>query len=90
MHLLHPLTQDVRQTQFYHELWHNKKPPVEALREAQLLVYRRPDLIPALAGERGAPDAAKTVALPAAVPVAAKARADTKLWAAFVLSGTGR
>ena len=34
---------------FYHELWVNGRPAVEALREAQLLVYRRPDLIPAMA-----------------------------------------
>ena len=40
---------------FYHEMWVNKKEPLAALREAQLTIYRRPDLIPDLAGERGAP-----------------------------------
>ena len=78
---------------FYHELWINKKPPIEALREAQLTIYRRPDLIPALAGERGRPDQEKAAKLgPVAPgdPAKKPKHADTKLWAAFVLSGVGR
>jgi len=84
---------------FYHELWGNKKPPIEALREAQLTIYRHPERIPALAGERGKPDQAKTVELklePAAPARAGDANAKskpttpTKLWAAFVLSGAGK
>jgi CHAT domain-containing protein len=76
---------------FYHEMWVNKKPPIDALREAQLTIYRRPDLIADLAGERGAPKLKDAVA--AKVDASAKppaARADTKLWAAFVLSGVGK
>jgi tetratricopeptide (TPR) repeat protein/CHAT domain-containing protein len=76
---------------FYHELWANKRPPIEALREAQLTVYRRPDLIPDLAGERGPPRLKEAVALKSTGvrPPDAKG-ADTKLWAAFVLSGVGQ
>ena len=29
---------------FYHKLWQEQKPPIEALREAQLTIYRHPDL----------------------------------------------
>jgi CHAT domain-containing protein/Tfp pilus assembly protein PilF len=80
-------------TVFYHELRINKRSPLEALREAQLTIYRHPERIPALAGERGRP------ALEAAAKLgsAATTRLDenprttpTKLWAAFVLSGVGR
>jgi CHAT domain-containing protein len=77
-------------TKFYHELWVNKKPPIEALREAQLTIYRRPDLISTLAsGERG-------IRLEQALhdkttPTAAERKTTpTKLWAAFVLSGVGQ
>jgi tetratricopeptide (TPR) repeat protein/CHAT domain-containing protein len=78
---------------FYHELWANKRPPLEALREAQLTIYRRPDLIPDLAGDRGAPQLKKAVELPVPAPKGppgSRGKADTKLWAAFVLSGPGR
>ena len=82
-------------SKFYHELWINKKEPLAALREAQLTIYRCPDLIPALAGERGAPKLKEAIAVKvlAASQESAKpqaARADTKLWAAFVLSGLGK
>jgi CHAT domain-containing protein/Tfp pilus assembly protein PilF len=77
---------------FYHELWVNKKPPIEALREAQLTIYRHPERIPVLAGERGKPDFAKTVELKIEPRASASAekRTPTKLWAAFVLSGVGK
>jgi CHAT domain-containing protein len=76
-------------TKFYHELWVNKKPPIEALREAQLTIYRHPELIPALAGEHGRPELDK--AITASVEASARRdRADTRLWAAFVLSGVGK
>ena len=29
---------------FYHNLWHENQPPVEALRQAQLTLYRNPEL----------------------------------------------
>jgi CHAT domain-containing protein len=77
---------------FYHELWINKLEPLAALRSAQLTIYYHPELIPDLSGERGAPklkDVVKTAGTsPAARPDGK--RADTKLWAAFVLSGVGR
>ncbi|HLW66903.1 MAG TPA: CHAT domain-containing tetratricopeptide repeat protein [Gemmataceae bacterium] len=78
---------------FYHELWTNQKPPIEALREAQLTIYHHPELIPDLAGERGAPKLKEAVAVKIGEPgnlVAGSRRADTKLWAAFVLSGLGK
>jgi CHAT domain-containing protein/tetratricopeptide (TPR) repeat protein len=79
---------------FYHELWVNKRPPIEALREAQLLVARRPDLVDTLAGERGAAKLKEAVkVVPSDEPpkeLAGGERLPPKLWAAFVLSGPGR
>ena len=78
-------------TQFYHELWVSKRPPIEALRKAQLTIYRHPKRIKDLAGERGRP------ALDAAAKLGSATKPDqkptttpTKLWAAFVLSGVGK
>jgi CHAT domain-containing protein len=78
-------------TRFYYELWVNQKEPLTALREAQLAIYLRPDLIPDLAGERGVPRLKEAVAVNTseATPQGAK-RAATRLWAAFVLSGAGK
>jgi len=76
---------------FYHELWVNKKEPLAALREAQLTIYYHPELIPDLAGERGAPKLKEAVAVRAeSVSDGGTKRADTKLLAAFVLSGVGK
>jgi CHAT domain-containing protein/tetratricopeptide (TPR) repeat protein len=78
---------------FYHQLWAEKKPPLEALRLAQLTLYRHPERIADLAGERGAPRLKEAVQLPAEAPAAPArpgARTPAKLWAAFVLSGLGR
>jgi CHAT domain-containing protein len=69
---------------FYHQLWQEGRPPLEALRRAQLALYRHPRAVPALARGRG-PDFEQTVrrvAQPAA-------RAAVKDRAAFVLSGPG-
>ncbi|HEV3144657.1 MAG TPA: CHAT domain-containing tetratricopeptide repeat protein [Gemmataceae bacterium] len=77
---------------FYHELWVNQKEPLAALREAQLTIYLRPDLIPDLAGERGEAKLKEAMGInasEAATPQAAK-RASTRLWAGFVLSGVGK
>src|SRR6202011_788454 len=75
---------------FYHELWINKKPPIEALREAQLTILHHPELIPDLAGERGAPRLKEAIAVKTTEKsLVARQRADSKLWAAFVLSGVG-
>ena len=81
--------------QFYHELRVNKKPIIEALREAQLTVYRHPERIDDLAGDRGRPalDAAAKLGAKATEPKDPKEKpktTPTKLWAAFVLSGLGR
>ena len=77
---------------FYHELWANKKPPLAALREAQLVLYYGGRSAIAAHRDRSPPSFAESAALPpdrfAAGPAAG--RAPTKLWAAFVLSGTGR
>jgi tetratricopeptide (TPR) repeat protein/CHAT domain-containing protein len=78
---------------FYDHLWRQNKPPIEALRAAQLALYHDPKLAGKLARARGTPDFDKLVRRPE--PVAAPGgpeprRADAKDWAAFVLSGWGR
>jgi CHAT domain-containing protein/Tfp pilus assembly protein PilF len=70
----------------YHQLWVEKRPPLEALRQAQLTLYRHPERIGTLARARG-PDFEKAARLPA-TPQAA-GRAPTRLWAGFILSGMG-
>jgi CHAT domain-containing protein/tetratricopeptide (TPR) repeat protein len=82
---------------FYHEMWVHKRPPIEALREAQLTIYNHPELISELAGERGAPNQRRVLELSpeelkrsVQTKPNASAKADTKLWAAFVLSGLGK
>ena len=79
--------------QFYHELWINKKPPIEALRKAQLTIYRHPERINDLAGEHGRPalDAAVRLGSTEVTKPGGKPKTTpTKLWAAFVLSGVGK
>jgi CHAT domain-containing protein len=75
---------------FYHKLWGEKKQPLEALREAQLEVYRNPERI----GEWARRDFGNTEESLAQGPTSAVtrpgARARTRQWAAFVLSGAGR
>jgi CHAT domain-containing protein len=75
---------------FYRNLWEKDLPPVEALRQAQLEVYRHPDKVAELAaGFRG-----KFVEVAGSEEPAVKAGSDGKahprLWAAFSLSGPGR
>src|SRR5262249_35183779 len=48
---------------FYHKLWRENKAPLVALREAQLTLYRHPERIAELAGERG-PKFEQAVKLP--------------------------
>jgi CHAT domain-containing protein/Tfp pilus assembly protein PilF len=77
---------------FYHKLWGEGKPPLQALREAQLYLYRHPDQIQTLAQTR-APDFDKVVQRPAEKPaegVKDGEGAPAHLWAGFVLSGLGR
>jgi len=65
------------------KLWRKKKPTLAALREAQLLLYRRPELIRTL-GKRG-------VTVEESVDTEESrgklATAPTRLWAAFMVSG---
>jgi CHAT domain-containing protein/tetratricopeptide (TPR) repeat protein len=85
---------------FYGYLFAEEKarrlPPIEALRRAQLDIYRHPELIPAWAkGEQrapGPPRPATTPAPPETPPelLTSDGRAPIRLWAAFTLSGAGR
>jgi CHAT domain-containing protein/Tfp pilus assembly protein PilF len=75
---------------FYHNLWQGKQSPLQALREAQLFLYRHPERVGKLAAARGPKDLSKIVTLPPdpkQPPSAGKA--PVKLWAGFVLSGAG-
>jgi tetratricopeptide (TPR) repeat protein len=87
---------------FYEELLHNHQPPLEALRSAQLWVYRHPDQIKQRA-ERGAPllvnakelhgSAAQTKHDASLLPGPTgepPRRSAAKDWAGFLLSGPGR
>ena len=49
---------------FYDGLWRQHKPPIEALRDAQLTLYRNPELAGQLARARGTPDFDKLVQRP--------------------------
>jgi CHAT domain-containing protein len=83
---------------FYRHLWEEKLPPIEALRRAQLAVYRHPQwLSDYVAGKRRAPSPAVIVeptrpGTPETTtsPTDAPKRAPVQRWAAFVLSGPGR
>jgi hypothetical protein len=75
---------------FYHSLWEQNLPPIQALRRAQLAVYRHPEQIRLWSQGRGI-DPARIVpglAGPAEGDEPAS-RAHPKLWAAFTLSGLG-
>ena len=80
---------------FYAALFRDRKPPLEALRAAQLHVYRNPGR-PLEVAKRGAPIQGKAAKLPGAAPVTADPavepgrRAAVRDWAGFVLSGPGR
>jgi len=76
---------------FYRNLWEQNMPPLEALRQAQLSLYRHPEQVPALASATRGPNFNKVVKLVeggAVEPTAA--RSSPRRWAAFVLSGTGQ
>jgi CHAT domain-containing protein len=77
---------------FYHKLWREQKTPLEALRLAQLELYRHPERMAKLARLRG-PDLEREISRPSETPEPATKpgdRAAVKLWAGFTLSGLGR
>jgi CHAT domain-containing protein/tetratricopeptide (TPR) repeat protein len=82
----------------FHGLLKKGKTPLAALREAQLALYRHPELLPRLAGtDRGPPDFAAAVRVDAGQPLPARTRPEglprrtpPRYWAAFFLSGSGR
>jgi CHAT domain-containing protein len=76
---------------FYYQLWHEGKMPIEAIREAQLTLYRHPEQIDALAsGDRSLKDPANPVKLPDGGRRSETAtKTPPKLWAGFILSGPG-
>jgi len=75
---------------FYHKLWKEQKPPIVALREAQLFLYRNPDQIGQVAVARGF-DFSKTAPLPeGGLKVPSRPTAPPRLWAAFIVSGPGK
>ncbi len=76
---------------FYHELWVAERSPMEALRRAQLALYRNPGDVKELARGRG-PDFDKTVRRVTTPPPKGgrpKKAALVRDWAAFILSGSG-
>ena len=83
---------------FYAQLWQEGKSTLEALRQAQLAIYRNPSKIKdwaTLEGEAFTQATRGPVLTPAKLPAAAAQdsehgrRADPRTWAAFVLSGPG-
>jgi CHAT domain-containing protein len=72
---------------FYRNLWEKKLDPAEALRQAQLTLYRHPEAV-ALAKKRGPEDFTESD-LPKVEekPAAKTKRAPTSQWAAFTFSG---
>jgi CHAT domain-containing protein len=74
---------------FYHKLWVEQKPAAVALREAQLALLRHPEQIESLATTRGA-NFDKTVQLvDHGQRTPTSQTTSPRLWAAFVISGTG-
>lgn len=80
---------------FYRNLWIEDQPPIEALRNAQLAVYRNRDKVKDWAADRSLLSK-KTFKIPnggnrpAAEPHKNGTTAPPRWWAAFTLSGAGR
>lgn len=76
-------------SEFYRQLWEKNLPPVEALHQAQLAVYRADAKKFAEMAKRGLEVGDKNLDK---FPIAAdpKGRNHPALWAAFILSGDGR
>jgi CHAT domain-containing protein/tetratricopeptide (TPR) repeat protein len=75
--------------EFYRNLWGRGLDPLDALREAQLALYRNPGQIPKLGEGFRQFGTAKSPAVPAPAAVPGD-KAHPRLWAAFTLSGPGR
>jgi len=75
---------------FYRNLWDKDLPAIEALRQAQLEIYRHPEKVLELAaGFRGKfEEVPGTTAV--AEPALFQGKVHPRLWAAFTLSGPGR
>jgi CHAT domain-containing protein/tetratricopeptide (TPR) repeat protein len=74
---------------FYHKLWVERKSAAVALREAQLALLRHPDEIESLATTRG-PNFEKTVKLMNHGERTPRVKTTSpRIWAAFVISGSG-
>jgi CHAT domain-containing protein len=75
---------------FYYKLWTEGKPPIVALRESQLAVYRHPEKLADLATTRG-PEFTRVIQrVSSSDRPKSQKTAPTKAWAGFVLSGIGR
>ncbi len=77
---------------FYRNLWVERQPPADALRQAQLTLLHHPELCEAASRSRG-PNFDKVIpfvepksAAPSAPAVPAAPTASPRLWAAFILS----
>jgi CHAT domain-containing protein len=76
---------------FYRNLWDKNLSPMEALRQAQLEIYRNPQTIPELAkGFRGKFELVAGTDSAGEIKPTKEGRAHPVLWAAFTLSGLGR
>ncbi len=76
---------------FYQNLWDKNLSPMEALRQAQLHLYRNPGDIPGLAkGFRGKFEVVPGMGGEVAIKPGKDGKAHPLLWAAFTLSGPGR
>jgi CHAT domain-containing protein/tetratricopeptide (TPR) repeat protein len=73
---------------FYRELWEKGNPPIEALRLAQLEIYRNPEKVPELAKKFHRTFEVVKSDAPPPLPIV-NGRAHPRLWAAFTLSGPG-
>jgi CHAT domain-containing protein len=75
---------------FYRNLWDRELPPIEALRQAQLEIYRHPEKIADLAASFRGKFAEITGTVEGADPLGPQGKTHPRLWAAFTLSGPGR
>jgi CHAT domain-containing protein len=75
---------------FYREMWDKNQPPIEALRRAQLEIYRNPGKIAQLARSwRGGFEEVPGDAAVTAPATDNSGHAPPRQWAAFLLSGSG-